>query len=135
MNTAEVAHDEDLGRGVFSSKNAKRAERSRIPYHVFLEKPGCTDISVNRLTMASKEAAEVVAEAMAVGRGATFYGWAVVMAGRARENGRRVESAPLRGNAGHANIVLPQAAVDDREEQKRHAQELADASRWRAGGV
>lgn len=132
MSTAGVAHDEELGRGVFSSGNAKRAKRNRVPYHVFLVKLGCADISVDRLTMASEDDAETVAEATADARGATFYGWAVVTADKARESGRRVVSAPVPGNSRHANIVLPQVAADDREEQKRHAQELADASTWRA---
>lgn len=132
MSTAAVALDEELGRGVFSSKNAKRAERSRVPHHVFLERPGRINISVDRLALASAEQVERVAEAMAEARGAVFYGWAVVTADRARESGRRVVSAPLPDNSRHANIRLPQAAADDREEQKRHAQELADASGWRA---
>ena len=30
----------------------------------------------------------------------------------------------------HADIVLPDKAADEREEQKQHAQELADAAQW-----
>ena len=134
MNGAGIAHDEELGRGVFSSKQAKRAQRSRVPYHVFLERSGCTHISVDRLTMPSAEDAEVIAGRVAEARDSTFYGWAVVTAAEAQKNDRRVVPSPLPDNPRHADIVLPQAVTDDREEQKRHAQELADVSRWRTSG-
>ena len=48
-------------------------------------------------------------------------------------NGRRVVASPiLDQNPYHADIVLPSVVAEDREEQKRHAQELADMSRWRS---
>ena len=134
MNVPDhIASDEELGRGVFSSRNARRAERSRIPYNVFLEKVGQTDISVDRLSIAPEK--EAVAIAVNVGAArtppATFYGWAVVTAEEARRNGREAIASPLNDNPYHADIRLPELTVEDREEQKRHAQELADASRWR----
>ena len=134
MNGASIAHDEELGRGVFSSRQAKRARRSRVPHHVFLERFGCTDVSVDRLTMPSAEDAEAIAGRVAAARNSTFYGWAVVTAAEAQKNDRRVVPSPLPDNPRHADVVLPQAVTDDREEQKRHAQELADASRWRTAG-
>lgn len=48
-----------------------------------------------------------------------------------RENGREAVASPIADNPHHADIVLPQVAAEDREEQKRHAQDLADASIWR----
>ena len=48
----------------------------------------------------------------------------------AAANQRQVLASPQLDNP-HADIVLPDAAVEDRDEQKRHAQELADASVWR----
>ena len=60
-----------------------------------------------------------------------FYGWAVVTTEEASSNQRQVIASPLPTNPYHADIVLPSLAAEDREEQKRHAQELADASRWR----
>ena len=134
MNGASIAHDEELGRGVFSSRQAKRAQRSRVPHHVFLERSGCTDVSVDRLTMPSAEDAEAIAGRVAAARNSTFYGWAVVTAAEAQKNDRRVVPSPSPDNPRHADVVLPQAVTDDREEQKRHAQELADASRWRTAG-
>jgi hypothetical protein len=127
----ELVHpQEDLGRGVFSSKNAKRAKRSRVPAYVFLEKLGETKISVDRLSVAPLEEVAKISERVAVGRGASFYGWAIVAVKRIRENRREVIATPLPNNPYHADILLPEGAAEEREEQQRHAQELADASHW-----
>ena len=128
-----IAPDEELGRGVFSSRHANRALRSRVPHHVFLEKEGVIKISVDRLTIAPSGTAIAIAEKTAASRDARFYGWAAVVAKLAKTNGRRVVPSPLPGqdNPYHADIILPDSAEEDREEQKRHAQELADYSRWR----
>lgn len=129
-----IAPEEELARGIFSKKHAQRAQRTRVPLHVFLVQEGNVEISVDRLTFAALDnKATVIADEIAAARNATFYGWAVVTADRAGNNGRRVIASPRpeRGNPYHADIVLPELAGEDREEQKRHAQELADASRWR----
>ena len=128
-----IVPEEELGRGVFSQRHAQRARRTRIPHHVFLVQAGNTEISVDRLTFAPSEEATEIAEETATVRNATFYGWAVVLAEKAEDHGRRVIATPRpeRGNPYHADIVLPELSAEDREEQKRHAQELADASSWR----
>lgn len=131
---ATIAPEEELGRGIFSRKQAQRAQRTRVPLHVFLVQEGKTEISVDRLTFAVLDnKATVIADETAAARDATFYGWAVVTAEKAGDNGRRVIASPLLepNNPYHADIILPELAGEDREEQKRHAQELADASRWR----
>lgn len=126
-----IASEEELGRGVFSSRHAERAKRSRPPHHIFLERPGVSDLSVDRLSLAPTVEAAAIAENAAKARDATFYGWASVSADQAGRSGRRVLASPLFANPYHADIVLPEATSEDREEQKRHAQELADASHWR----
>ena len=128
-----IGQDEELGRSVFSRRRAIRARRSRVPADVFLEKEGEPKISVERLSVAPPDEATEIAEAVAAKRNAnaTFCGWAVLTASSARENGREALASPIENNPYHADIVLPEAAVEDREEQKRHALELADASRWR----
>ena len=127
-----VGSDEELGRSVFSSKQASRARRSTVPHHVFLTQQGQTRISVDRLTLAPQTEALALAEVVAANRGRTFYGWAVVDAASACRNGRDVVASPVPNrNPYHGDIVLPDSATSDREEQTRHAQELADASRWR----
>ena len=128
---SDIAPGESLGRGVFSGRHRDRAGRARVPHHVFLERRGEARLSVDRLDLAPPEEAIEIAERVAAGRRATFYGWAVVAADRAAANGRRVAATPLPDNPYHADVVLPDIAVEDREEQKRHAQEPADASIWR----
>ena len=128
-----IAREEELGRDIFSKKHAQRAHRARVPLHVFLVQEGNTEISVDRLTFAvTDNKATIIADETAAARNATFYGWAVVTAEKTSNNGRSVIASPRpkRDNSYHADIILPELAGEDREEQKRHAQELADASRW-----
>lgn len=127
----DIAPEEDLGRSVFSSRDAKRARRSRVSLNAFLEKEGQTDISVDRLSIAPEAEAIAIADNVAVERNRTFYGWAVVTAEEARRSEREAIASPLKNNSYHADIRLPELTAEDREEQKRHAQELADISRWR----
>ncbi|MYD60046.1 MAG: hypothetical protein F4W91_03300 [Gemmatimonadetes bacterium] len=126
-----IAPEEDLGRSVFSSRDAKRARRSRVSLNAFLEKEGQTDISVDRLSIAPEEEAVAIADNVGTARNRTFYGWAVVTAEEARRSEREAIASPLKNNLYHADIRLPELTAEDREEQKRHAQELADISRWR----
>ncbi len=128
-----IALTEDLGRGVFSDTHAKRARRSRVPINIFLGQEGSTEISVDRLTLAPSDEATAIADTVASARNRTFYGWAVVTAEKAGGNGRWVKATPKpdQGNPYHADIILPGLAAQDREEHKRHAQELADIARWR----
>lgn len=132
-----ISPDEGLGRGVFSSKHRKRARRSRVPHHVFLERQGETTISVDRIDQASPEEAAAIGTGVASLRQRTFYGWAVVEARDASSNRRRVEATPLPDNPYHADIILldiTSKILDEQEiwdEQMRHAQELADVSYWR----
>lgn len=126
----DIALGERLGRGVFSSSKAKRARRGRVLHNVFLEKAGEAEISTDRLDKAPVMEAISVAESVAVARGDSFYGWATLDAEIATQSGRKVEATPRLDNPYHADIVLPGAAIEDREVQKRHAQELADASKW-----
>ena len=130
---AVVQSDEALGRGVFSRKEAKRAQRRRrVRLNVFLEKAGVAEISVDRLDCAPLEKAVSLGEKAAQNRAGPFCGWAVVSAESAEDNGRRVAATPQPENLIHADIVLPDLAAADRQEQKEHAQQLADLSAWRA---
>ncbi len=128
-----VKPEEALGRGVFSSKEARRAERqAKVRFNVFLEKEGVQDISVDRLDHASGEEAVLLGERAAQKRNRTFYGWGVVDAAGAASKGRQVRATPKRENPYHADIILPDITAVDREEQKAHAQQLADLSCWRS---
>ena len=127
----KIALDEELGRSVFSNRTAKRAQRSAVPKNVFLERADVLRISVDRLSMAPLDEAIKIARDVALNRNKIFYGWAVITANRASENSREVLATPIAKNPYHADISLPLAVAEDREERHRHAQELADASDWR----
>ena len=128
-----IAADEELGRGVSSRNSANRARRSLLPINEFLPRQGETHISVDRLSIAPLNEVTAIADARDSARNRNFYGWAVVSASNAALNGRIVEASPILNiNPYHADIILPQSAADDRDAQKRHAQELRDASHWRA---
>ena len=82
----------------------------------------------------SGEKANEMARAAADKRSANFYGWAVLITEIACGSNRRVKASPTAESPYHADIVLPASAGEDYEEQVRHAQELADESRWREAG-
>lgn len=131
-NSPGIASWEELGRGVYSSKHARRCRNGRTPVKVFLERPGETRVSVDRLTIAPQREAMAIASARASGREGVFRGWAVVNMEGATGSGRMVVASPIPDdNPYHADIVLSQSETIDREEQTRHAQELADSSYWR----
>ena len=90
-----------------------------------------TKISVDRLDSAPPDEAVAIADEIAAARSAKFHGWEVITARQAGVNGRQVRASARLHNPYHADIVLPDLAAEDREEQKRHAQELADRSSWR----
>ena len=128
----DVTGEEELGRRVYSGRAAQRASRSRVPLTVFLEKAGVSDLSSDRLSIAPPAEAIAIAVRDGIARSASFYGWAVVTADQASQNGRRAVATPLPDNPYHADICLPELSSEDyRDEQKRHAQELADLSTWR----
>ena len=131
-NSPDIASWEELGRGVYSSRYARRCRNGRTPVKVFLERLGETRVSVDRLSIASTYEAITIASARAIGRDGDFRGWAVVTIEGATGSDRKVVASPISNeNPYHADIVLSQSDTIDREEQTRHAQELADASRWR----
>ena len=127
----DLTGEEELGRRVHSSKSAQRASRSRIPFREFLEKPGVIDLSVDRLSVVPPNEVTAIADRDGTERNAVFYGWAVLTVAQAARDGRNAIASPLPNNPYHADICLPALAGEDREEQKRHAQELADVSGWR----
>lgn len=130
LEQSAIALSEELGRQVMSSGQARRAKRS-IPHHVFLERAGQAEISVDRLTIVHPDVATASAERLAARRSRSFYGWAVVSAEGAAQSERHVQASPTKENAAHADIVLPDPAIEKRDEQIRHARELADESHWR----
>lgn len=126
-----IAAGEELGRGVFSSRDARAAERGQVRAAVFLERPGVRKISVDRLALSPSNEAVAIADAVAAGRegNRSFYGWAVITAAEVIAVGCVVVASPLQWNPYHADIVLPESAVDEWE-QRQYALELAARARW-----
>ena len=128
-----ISPNETLGRGVFDSNKVNK--KGNVRPRAFLERQGEVNISVDRLDFAEpKEMATLgdkVAVGRSVGRKVTFYGWAVIAAEDAGSSERQVVATPQPDNPYHTDIILPDSTAEDRDEQIRHAQELADASRWR----
>ena len=132
----EIAPDEHLGRRVFSRRDRRRAQRGRLPLKVFLDKEPTTEISTDRVDATDAGSLTAIADPSAASRPGPFRGWAVVTYEAACKSSRSVQASPLPDNPYHADIILPNDAADDREEQHGHAQELADSSTWleRHGG-
>lgn len=126
-----IGETEELGRGVSSSRVARRLRNSRPRHYDFLPREGVVEISVDRLSVAGLKLASALAADRDRARNRTFYGWLVVVASEAACEGRRVVASPLIDNPYHADIILPTNAAADREEQIQHAQDLADSSYWR----
>lgn len=120
----QIAAAEELGRSLFSRRRGYRA---------FMERPGVRMLSVDRLTYAPPDFAVANADRTARMRNRTFYGWLVITAGRAVAEGFHIQASPLPdgSNPYHADIILPESAVDNRDERLRRAQLLADAAQWR----
>ena len=128
----QIAPGETLGRRVVSKSRSKRASlRGTIQHDIFQPPVGEREISVDRLDWMTAEAATGIAERASAARGKPFYGWAVIEAGRAQANGRQTVATPQPDNPCHADIVLPPSASEDRDERKRHQQDLADEACWR----
>ena len=123
--------DPDIGRRIFSRRVLNRTRRSRVPFDRFLPPAGTTDISVDELSEQSLKTVTELAINDGHVRKRTFRAWAAVSVETARRRDREVVHTPTAENPYHHEIRLPPATAVDRDEQKRHAKELADASRWR----
>ena len=134
---AELDADEDLGRGVFSGRNRKRARRGIIDFDIFLESEQAESISVDRMDHAPIDELAVWSRERARNRGPSrqFYGWAVLKVRDAGKNGRTVKATPTPQNRCHADILLNLTGEDRRRQQTEHAIRLAAHSRWREAPV
>ena len=128
-----VSNEDFLGRGIFSSGQAKRAIRGNIGFNVFFYKQG-KSLSVDRFSFCSKKILTQIQDKNAELRSQTegiqrsFYGWAKIKAIIARRNRRTVQSTPTEDNPYHADINLPKNL--ERDEKISHAKELASDSTW-----
>ena len=127
-----VEDDEELGRSVLSGRQRRTAANSGVPLHVFLERAGEREISVDRLTLAplTEIAANAIRVAAQRSPPRNFYGWAVVEAGQVRAAGYEAHDSPLPDNRYHADIVLPDSAIENADVQRQCAVTLAGMSKW-----
>ena len=135
MSNPSIDKSELIGRGIFSSSQARSARKNRIHHKVFLENPGVDKISVDRLCCASLSVFVQIGDEIAKNRTngkRNFYGWAVLTVQDAECSSRKVESTPIDGNPFHADICLMNLPSDDPLNivQNRHAVELAAKSKW-----
>lgn len=130
-----LADSDNLGRGVYSSREAKRARKDLIMHTIFLEQESAESLSVDRLDIVSDEEMVKIGDQNAQLRGADrrFYGWATVTVILASQDGRTVRATPRFENRYHADIDLnvPEGA-ERRERQEAHANALAANAEWRS---
>lgn len=105
------------------------ARRGNIPLRLFARRD-TRELSVDRIH--EDWLPEIIAIAVNYdeGRNRNFYGWAVVSQDVASSNGRRIELSPQEDNEYHADIVLPDSVLSDKNERERHALELSAEARW-----
>lgn len=124
-----VDDKEELGRGIFDSRRAKKAASGIILPNIFKERDGVREISVDRLSFGHHAQISKVHDTERFNQ--TFYGWAVLAAKEAAEQGRSVVASPVQDNPYHAEIVLPDAGRDDPvDDQNAHALSLAMRAKW-----
>ena len=136
---AELDANEDLGRSAFDRRSRNRALRGVIDHRVFLESEQAESISVDRMAHAMIDELAAWSRERARSRGPSrqFYGWAVLKVRDAARDGRTVKATPTPQNRCHADIFLNVTATGEerKHQQKEHALQLAEHSRWRRAPV
>ena len=128
---SKVSEKERLGRRIFSESDLERIQRKKAStYRLFLEKEGVKKLSVDRIELPSSKNVliEICNKAAKEREASGFYGWAVITAEEASMDEREVKSSRSEENPYHADIILPDSAIKDRDEQKQHARKLAEKS-------
>ena len=126
--------DEDfLGRGIFSSRQAKRAFRGNIDFYIFFYKES-ESLSVDRFGFCSKKRLTQIQDKNAESRSRTegtqrsFYGWAKIETKLVRKSGGTVQATPTQDNPYHADINLPENIK--RDQKIEYAKRFASYSEW-----
>ncbi len=136
MPTEYIENDELLGRGVFSERRAKLAEKGKLTFDRFKEKHPSIPISVDRFGFCSdKDLTNIQDKAAKLRKGNNgktqfFYGWFQMKAENIRKKGREVKPDKTEDNPYHAEISLPENIKNN--EWIKHAKELASYSKWRS---
>lgn len=126
----EVGLTETLGRSVGSRTDAEKAKRGGRPHRRLFRPPhGHTERSMDRVSI-NEYLAQTIAQKRHNTRDETLYGWAIVTAAAAIDEGRRVKASPLDDNPLHSDIVFPPGILCDKEELKRQTHLLSDRACW-----
>lgn len=111
---------------MYSSTLARRAEkRGKATHQSFLDKKNVLELSTEMLDECISDFFTPKARGVK-----PLLGFGVVSARHAELEERRVKHTPIPENPNHVDIILPSDCIDCRDRQQRHAQKLADASRW-----
>ncbi len=104
-----------------------------FPTQFFLEKIGKKYISVDKIGIAPKEKAIIIARRVATERGENrnFYGWAVISVKRIYSLNCSVKVTPIREIPYHADIQIPDDAIENKDIKRDIAHQLAANSSWR----
>ena len=133
MNRSGVRAHENLGRRLFSRRQARAAQgiisRARLR-RAFLPEPGEQTFSIDRLSIADMQHVTMLAQQEVTNREGSFRGWACLDYAAAASDGRAVVASPTEENPYHGDIVLPASTVMDKGEREQHASSLADAATW-----
>jgi hypothetical protein len=118
--------DDRLGRRVFSQGKATQLQKGRKVHEIFMPPPGRPRLSVDRLNHAETEVMVVVVARTAGERATKFQGWSVVtvVAIESEKNCLVIESGQP-DNPFHADIVLPDSVIEDKDVRKAYATRLA----------
>lgn len=140
---SEVAPEEELARSVFSQRHVKevKGQPHKVLFKAFepprdRDIPGqrITEISVDRFNYLDMDTAVQLGDARANYRSSTanFYGWAIISAQDASQEGREVVSSPSweDQNPSHADIHLPASTAHDEDDRNFHMSGLAEKSCW-----
>ena len=131
MLPSAVGEQENLGRGVFESKFARRKTSPALAN--FYRKallPG--SMSVDRVDIADLNVLCAVHDNEVVCRTDVerFYGWQTFTAGLAYSSGLSVVNRPTEDNDWHAELWLPEETYGDEDVLLTYCNALASETKW-----
>ena len=136
-----VGDEERIARSNFSSSDARKGKVTLNAFNPPKDKSNpdkrIREISVDRFDhLELRRAVELGHKRAELRTGASFRGWAILLAGKARQCDREVNASPLFSheeiNLAHADILLPESTTDDGVQRKRHLSALAELSSWQS---
>lgn len=131
MRINDIGEDENLGRGVFESKFArKKTSHALANFYRRSLSPG--SMSVDRLDIADLDMLCDIHDSEATRRTDVqrFYGWQTFTANLAFSSRLSVTHKPTKDNDWHAVVCLPEGEFGDEDALLTHCNELASETIW-----